>query len=250
MAVSSFGCEHYKRNCLLKAPCCSKLYVCRLCHDAKEQHVMNRFKVKDVQCASCLRTQKAQQTCESCGIVFGEYYCNICHLYDADKQQYHCDPCGICRIGPKEKYFHCVKCNLCLAIDLEGNHKCVENVSRQNCPVCMEDIHTSRIGAQVLSCGHLLHKTCYEDLAKYKEYRCPLCKHSAWNMENCWEEMDKEISQTPMPSEFQNATVQILCNDCQTHCTVIFHVLGLKCSNCGSYNTAQNGGLSFQPSQT
>lgn len=36
--------------------------------------------------------------------------------------------------------------------------QCVENVSRQNCPVCMEDIHTSRIGAHVLPCGHLLHK--------------------------------------------------------------------------------------------
>lgn len=71
------------------------------------------------------------------------------------------------RIGPREKYFHCEKCNLCLAQDLRGNHKviitlflthsqhiwwankcpdclcfvmfqCVENVSRQNCPVCME----------------------------------------------------------------------------------------------------------------
>ncbi len=95
------------------------------------------------------------------------------------------------RIGPREKYFHCTKCNLCLATDLKDNHKvwqvfswflkvtcsfccsqwninpcllfqCVENVSRQNCPVCMEDIHTSRIGAHVLSCGHLLHKWVFD----------------------------------------------------------------------------------------
>lgn len=71
--------------------------------------------------------------------------------------------------------------------------KCIENVSRQDCPICLEvsyfafgsgkyvglccrlcwnlmfsffclilvskqDIHTSRVEARVLPCGHLLHK--------------------------------------------------------------------------------------------
>lgn len=40
-----------------------------------------------------------------------------------------------------------------------------------------------------------------------------------------------------------------MCNDCQAHCTVPFHVLGMKCSGCGSYNTAQDGGLIQQPQQ-
>ena len=40
--------------------------------------------------------------------------------------------------------------------------------------------------------------------------------------------------------------LQIICNDCQAHCTVAFHVLGMKCTGCGSYNTAQDGGL-IQP---
>ncbi|KPP60845.1 RING finger and CHY zinc finger domain-containing protein 1-like, partial [Scleropages formosus] len=225
------------------APCCEKFYVCRLCHDAKENHQMDRFLVKEVKCSICNTVQKAQQMCEECGVKFSEYYCAICHLFDKDKKQYHCQPCGICRIGPKEKYFHCIKCNLCLACDLQGNHKCVENVSRQNCPVCMEDIHTSRIGAHVLPCGHLLHKTCFNEMYKTGGYRCPLCMHSAWNMERYWEEMDKEISQTPMPSEYQGTTVKIMCNDCQSHSTVPFHVLGMKCSSCGSYNTSQDGGL-------
>ena len=42
--------------------------------------------------------------------------------------------------------------------------------------------------------------------------------------------------------------LQIICNDCQAHCTVAFHVLGMKCTGCGSYNTAQDGGL-IQPPQ-
>ncbi|XP_020492070.1 RING finger and CHY zinc finger domain-containing protein 1 isoform X1 [Labrus bergylta] len=245
--ASPAGCEHYVRSCLLKAPCCSKLYVCRLCHDAEENHQMDRFKVTEVQCSECHTVQQAQQTCEQCNVQFGEYYCNICHLFDKDKKQYHCQPCGICRIGPREKYFHCEKCNLCLAQNLRGNHKCVENVSRQNCPVCMEDIHTSRIMAHVLPCGHLLHKTCFDDMVRTGAYRCPLCMHSAWDMEDHWDQIDKEISLSPMPTEYQGATVKIICNDCQVHCTVPFHVLGMKCSGCGSYNTAQDGGLIQQP---
>ncbi len=40
---------------------------------------------------------------------------------------------------------------------------------------------------------------------------------------------------------------QIICNDCQARSTVSFHVLGMKCSSCGSYNTAQDGGLIAAP---
>nr|2ECM_A Chain A, RING finger and CHY zinc finger domain-containing protein 1 [Mus musculus] len=42
------------------------------------------------------------------------------------------------------------------------------------CPICLEDIHTSRVVAHVLPCGHLLHRTCYEEMLK-EGYRCPLC---------------------------------------------------------------------------
>ncbi|XP_016387358.1 RING finger and CHY zinc finger domain-containing protein 1-like [Sinocyclocheilus rhinocerous] len=111
----------------------------------------------------------------------------------------------------------------------------------------MEDIHTSRIGAHVLPCGHLLHKTCFEDMCITGAYRCPLCMHSAFNMKEFWEERDKEIAQSPMPTEYRDTTVKIICNDCQAHCTVSFHVLGMKCSSCGSYNTAQDGGLIAAP---
>lgn len=239
------GCEHYRRGCLLKAPCCGKFYVCRLCHDNNENHQLDRFKVKEVQCAKCKQLQQARQVCEGCSNVFGEYYCDICHLFDKDKKQYHCEHCGICRIGPKEDFFHCTKCNLCLALSLQGKHKCIENVSRQNCPICMEDIHTSRVGAHVLPCGHLLHRTCYEEMLK-GGYRCPLCMHSALDMTSYWKELDDEVAQTPMPPEYQNMTVEILCNDCSARSMVPFHILGMKCLSCASYNTAQDGKRNVQ----
>uniref|UniRef100_A0A5F9CVR9 Ring finger and CHY zinc finger domain containing 1 n=1 Tax=Oryctolagus cuniculus TaxID=9986 RepID=A0A5F9CVR9_RABIT len=228
------GCEHYDRGCLLKAPCCDKLYTCRLCHDNNEDHQLDRFKVKEVQCINCEKIQHAQQTCEECSTLFGEYYCNICHLFDKDKKQYHCENCGICRIGPKEDFFHCLKCNLCLAMNLQGKHKCIENVSRQNCPICLEDIHTSRVVAHVLPCGHLLHRTCYEEMLK-EGYRCPLCMHSALDMTRYWRQLDDEVAQTPMPSEYQNMTVDV---------TVL-----LATQRAGSSNLCRQPFSSSQPQQ-
>lgn len=206
---------------------------------------MDRFKVVEVQCLKCKCVQKAQKSCEHCNHVFGDYYCDICHLFDKDKKQYHCDGCGICRIGPKEQFEHCAKCNLCLPLSFRGNHKCIENVSRQDCPICLEDIHTSRVGARVLPCGHLLHSPCYEDMLK-QGYRCPLCMRSVLDMTQYWLRLDEEVAQTPMPTEYQNMTVNILCNDCSKRSTAPFHVLGMKCESCKSYNTTQEGKLLSQ----
>lgn len=38
-----FGCEHYKRNCKLRAACCGKLFACRFCHDKVSDHSMDRY---------------------------------------------------------------------------------------------------------------------------------------------------------------------------------------------------------------
>uniref|UniRef100_A0A8C0F9S5 Ring finger and CHY zinc finger domain containing 1 n=1 Tax=Bubo bubo TaxID=30461 RepID=A0A8C0F9S5_BUBBB len=133
-------------------------------------------------------------------------------------------------IGPKEDFFHCSKCNLCLSLSLRGKHKCIENVSRQDCPICLEDIHTSRVGAHVLPCEWGIAVAL-----------CPLCMHSALDMTRYWRQLDDEVAQTPMPTEYQNMMVEILCNDCNARSTVQFHLLGMKCKNCESYNTAQDG---------
>lgn len=37
-----FGCEHYKRNCKIRAACCGKLFTCRFCHDKASDHSMDR----------------------------------------------------------------------------------------------------------------------------------------------------------------------------------------------------------------
>lgn len=84
---SEQGCEHYRRGCRLRvgerdaavpwqgwrpirgapvhalsfrsqAPCCGKLYPCRLCHDGAEEHQLDRFRVSEVQCSRCRLLQK------------------------------------------------------------------------------------------------------------------------------------------------------------------------------------------------
>ena len=52
-----------------------------------------------------------------------------------------------------------------------------------------------------------------------------------------WQHLDAEIAVTPMPQDYANWRVDILCNDCNKPSRVQFHILGLKCSHCRSYNT-------------
>ena len=39
--------------------------------------------------------------------------------------------------------------------------------------------------------------------------------------------------------------MQIKCRDCQQETETEFHVVGFKCSNCGSYNTVRSGNEEF-----
>lgn len=68
-------------------------------------------------------------------------------------------------------------------------------------------------------------------------YTCPLCNASVCDMRAAWLYLDEEIANTPMPTEYANSRVGMLCNDCHEQGEVGFHALGLKCTGCGSYNT-------------
>jgi len=61
------------------------------------------------------------------------------------------------------------------------------------------------------------------------------------DMQQLWNYLDNEILVTPMPKEYENFYVDILCKDCHEVSNVKFHVVGLKCQNtdCGGYNTTR-----------
>ena len=99
---------------------------------------------------------------------------------------------------------------------------------------------TSIKPSKLLDCGHYLHTHCLIAYSK-TNYRCPMCSKSMVNMKSSWNALDLEISLTIMPEEYRNTWFQINCHDCNTKSDTLFHILGLKCLKCGSYNTQKLG---------
>ncbi|EXC34704.1 RING finger and CHY zinc finger domain-containing protein 1 [Morus notabilis] len=60
------GCEHYKRRCKIRAPCCDQIFSCRHCHNEatsslsnpKEHHEIVRHDIKQVICSICNTEQQ------------------------------------------------------------------------------------------------------------------------------------------------------------------------------------------------
>ncbi|WOG83752.1 hypothetical protein DCAR_0102930 [Daucus carota subsp. sativus] len=241
-----YGCDHYRRRCKLRAPCCNQIFTCRHCHNEfssalsnpKERHEIVRHEIKQVVCAVCETEQPVAHVCSSCGVKMGEYFCNICKFYDDDtkKQQFHCDDCGICRVGGRENFFHCKKCGSCYAVVLLDNHSCVENSMKSHCPICYEFLFDSVKGTLIMNCGHTIHSDCFAEMTVQNQYRCPICSKSVGDMSTIWQRLDMEVQATPMPHEYRYE-VGILCNDCNKTSQVSFHFVGHKCSHCNSYNT-------------
>jgi uncharacterized CHY-type Zn-finger protein len=106
------GCEHYRRNVKMQCSTCSRWYTCRFCHDDVENHTLIRKETRNMLCMFCGTAQMAGQTCVSCEAPAARYYCDICKLWndDPDKPCYHCNDCGICRIGHGigKDFYHCM----------------------------------------------------------------------------------------------------------------------------------------------
>ena len=109
------GCQHYKRNVKLQCSTCSRWYPCRFCHNENEEHMLVRAETQNMLCMLCWCAQPAGDICVACGERTAWYYCGICKLWDDDSEKniYHCNDCGICRVGRGlgKDYFHCKVCN-------------------------------------------------------------------------------------------------------------------------------------------
>ncbi|KAI8542696.1 hypothetical protein RHMOL_Rhmol08G0158900 [Rhododendron molle] len=235
-----FGCEHYKRNCKLLSACCGKLFACRFCHDKVSDHSMDRKATAEMMCMRCLKIQEVGPICTtpSCnGLPMAKYYCNICKLFDDDRNVYHCPFCNLCRVGRGlgVDFFHCMKCNCCLALKLV-NHKCLEKSLETNCPICCEFLFTSSATVRSLPCGHFMHSACFQAYA-CRNYVCPICSKSMGDMAVYFGMLDALLATEELPEEYRDRVQDILCNDCQHKGTAHFHWLYHKCGSCGSYNT-------------
>ncbi|KAL6182863.1 hypothetical protein ACLB2K_044275 [Fragaria x ananassa] len=235
-----FGCEHYKRNCKLRAACCGKLFACRFCHDNVSDHSMDRKATSEMMCMCCLNIQPVGPICTtpSCNeLSMANYYCNICKFFDDERTVYHCPFCNLCRLGKGlgNDFFHCMTCNCCLGIKLV-NHKCLEKSLETNCPICCDFLFTSSATVRALPCGHYMHSACFQAYT-CSHYTCPICSKSLGDMAVYFGMLDALLAAEQLPEEYRNRCQDILCNDCDGKGTSRFHWLYHKCGNCGSYNT-------------
>ncbi|XP_028786939.1 zinc finger protein BRUTUS isoform X2 [Neltuma alba] len=235
-----FGCEHYNRNCKLRAACCGKLFTCRFCHDNVSDHSMDRKVTSEMMCMRCLNIQAVGPICmtPSCdGLSMAKYYCNICKFFDDERNVYHCPFCNVCRVGKGLgiDYFHCMKCNCCLGIK-SASHKCLEKSLEMNCPICCDFLFTSSATVRALPCGHYMHSTCFQAYT-CSHYTCPICSKSLGDMAVYFGMLDALLAAEALPGEYKDRHQDILCNDCDRKGSSRFHWLYHKCGCCGSYNT-------------
>jgi zinc finger protein-like protein len=238
------GCRHYKRKCMLVAPCCKDAHVCRLCHDESVggSHTMNRYAVSEMVCMECGENQPVAQNCRVCQAEMARYYCAICHLFDDEpgRDIYHCPFCNFCRRGKGlgVDSFHCMDCNACMSLELFNKHQCKEQSLGGNCPVCSEGLFGSKYPIKELPCGHFMHSHCFAAYTRYS-YACPVCSKSLGDMSVYWRMIDSLLAGevASMPVEYRVRRQGVLCNDCGKNSEVAFHFVYHKCPDCGSYNT-------------
>ncbi|CAG8302465.1 unnamed protein product [Penicillium salamii] len=242
LAEATLGCVHYHRNVKLQCHTCKKWYTCRFCHDEVEDHNLIRRNTENMLCMLCGHAQPAGQICRQCDEQTAQYYCDICKLWnnDSKKSIYHCDDCGICRIGQGlgKDFFHCQTCCVCLPMSIENTHRCIERSTQCDCPICGDYMFTSTETVVVMRCGHSIHSKCLTEYSR-NSFRCPICSKTITNMESTFRNLDRTIESQPMPEEFKDTKGLVYCNDCGSKSVVKYHWLGLRCDLCESYNTAQ-----------
>lgn len=202
------GCKHYSRGCMKQCPnslCQGKFWSCRLCHDEafesitdpKLHHLFERHKVTTIKCLTCQLEQPKSKTCTSCQNDFAKYYCEICCFYDNDtaKMVYHCDKCGICRVGGRDSQFHCDTCGCCYTMLMKDNHECKAVRFQQDCPICLTDMHSSIFSSVIVKCGHSIHQKCLKEYIK-TNYACPICKKSLIDQAENEEFFDQQLAET------------------------------------------------------
>ena len=157
----------------------------------------------------------------------------------ADEDPYHCIKCGFCRVGGRENFTHCDDCGMCIDALLFEDHNCKSGKYMSNCPVCQEDLFSSRMASHEMPCGHAIHWHCFRELTSH-DTRCPVCKKTAEThdqMEPTWSAMAMGIALQPVPSDMARV-VDILCNDCEGKSeNQRWHFLGVQCRRCTSFNT-------------
>lgn len=178
--------------------------------------------------------------CINCNVQLGEYHCEICNLWmESGENPYHCHDCGICRVGGINNFKHCRTCGMCIDKNMFDQHNCEAGKFMAKCPICCEDLFSSRTACHELPCNHSIHWHCFYEYSNV-DIRCPICKKTMIQDEDrqyIWEGLQQDIDEQPLPPE-ETRVVKVFCNDCEsTDSHRRWHPLGVHCSQCKSFNT-------------
>ncbi|KAK6930115.1 Zinc finger, RING-type [Dillenia turbinata] len=227
-----YGCQHYRRRCKIRAPCCNEIFSCRHCHNEFtstlknpfDRHELVRRDVKRVICSVC-DTEQSLRSVLTVASTWGNIFVKFASFMMTILIKGSFTVMTVGYAGS------------CYSVGLQDNHLCVENSMRHHCPICYEYLFDSLKDTTVMKCGHTMHRECYNEMIKHDKYCCPICSKSVVDMSRTWKRIDEEIEATLMPEDYRNKKVWILCNDCNDTTEVFFHIIGQKCSHCNSYNT-------------
>ena len=253
-------CKHSSLNLHCFYKCCNKFYGCRLCHDEEEDHEADRFNIDFVKCSFCNVIQKKSSSCQNpeCFKYKKEhnYHCLKCNIWKNDQDSklkiidsyliqnintsssfFHCEKCGICRIGMQKDYKHCDDCNMCLNKNTFDSHICKVNMKDKQCPICFENLWNSSKSCVVMKCGHGIHQACFLETLKNHNYYCSNCRKATIDLTDLWKNIDDYMDTQTMPDEYLEWKTKIQCRECNFVSTVQYHFEYHKCQSCNCYNT-------------
>lgn len=230
-------CNHYIANCLIKFECCQKMYPCKRCHDEQESHKTHKNKIKKIICANCNYLQDKTNVCLKCHLVISTYFCSECNIWDSSGENiFHCKKCSVCRKGDINEIVHCDYCQVCISgTDMES-HTHVENATGGNCPICAESFQESTETLVLLSCGHPLHRSCFNTFI-LDSHVCPICLRSAGDVSEMNKKIEELLSIEIKNSKIEPSQKSIKCYDCNHTSEIKDSFIYSKCQLCESYNT-------------
>ena len=97
-------------------------------------------------------------------------------------------------------------CEACFCV-VQGNHVCVENSMRQNCPVCFEYLFDSVRPTAVLPCGHTIHSDCLREMERN---RCALVSQACWTRpESLHNLKSRPLTTSASRGHYKNAKISV-----------------------------------------
>eukprot|EP00804_Cyclotella_cryptica_P019991 CCRYP_007880-RC/>CCRYP_007880-RC protein AED:0.10 eAED:0.12 QI:222/0.5/0.6/1/0.5/0.6/5/0/393 len=248
------ACVHYQRKNNVVSPCCNKVFGCRVCHDEISVSCgpMDRFAIKEIVCKECnTRQSSSTNVCLSCGVTFAEWHCPKCNLWmDLSKRPFHCDKCGICRVGGQENFRHCDQCCMCISNAVYETHNCIKTSTKaivqcvaRTCFLLDRARRTCHAGMLfIVGIRFLTRMLIYRRIALETWLALTIAVRSKTimsrtSMAAAWQARARDIEMQPMPEDLARI-VNIMCNDCEkksANCS--WHFLGVQCPECRSFNT-------------